>query len=103
MSRRLPHVEERLALQMMRADLVRDHHRPPPPGRSELLVSLLAGRTTPACRRSSSVVLLQTDRSAAVRGVAPASPSCGVAWTSPRFGSRESPATPETGAFDDTK
>jgi hypothetical protein len=28
--RRLTHVEDRLALQMMRADLVSDHGRPPP-------------------------------------------------------------------------
>src|SRR5271169_3691782 len=78
MSRRLPHVEERLALQMMRADLVRDHDRPPSSsqsgfcrydpgstvssGRSALLVSPSAARTTPACGRSLSAVLLRTDR-----------------------------------------
>ena len=119
MSRRLPHVEERLALQVMRADLVRDHDRPPPssqsgscrhaPGLTVLsswsvtLVSPSAARTTPACRRSSSAVLLRTGRSAAARGVAPASASSDVAWTSPRFWSRESPVAPESGVFDDAK
>src|SRR6266851_2757915 len=119
MGRRLPHVEERLALEVMRADLVRDHDRPPPssqsgscrhaPGSTVLsswsvpLVSPSAARTTPACCRSSSAVLLRTGRSAAVRGVAPASASSGVAWTSPRFWSRESPVAPESGVFDDAK
>src|SRR6266481_7944107 len=105
MGRRLPHVEERLALEVMRADLVRDHDRPPPssqsgscrhaPGSTVLsswsvpLVSPSAARTTPACCRSSSAVLLRTGRSAAVRGVG--------------FWSRESPVAPESGVFDDAK
>src|SRR5260370_35461112 len=74
-SRRLPYIEERLALQLMRGDFVRDHDRPPlssqsgscrhapgsivSSGWSVPLVSPLAAHTMPACRRSSSAVLLR--------------------------------------------
>jgi len=63
---------ERLALQVIRTELIRDHGRPPrssqsgfcrhvlgsivSSNRSALLVSQAAARTTPACRRSSSAV-----------------------------------------------
>ena len=118
-SRRLPYVEERLALQMMQADFVRDHDRPPlssrsgscrhAPGstvslaRSVLLVSALAARTTPACRRSPFAVLLRTGPSVAAPGGPPPAASFGVAWASPRLWSRERLDTPESGAFDDAK
>src|SRR5262245_27388557 len=118
-SRRLPYVEERLALQMMQADFVRDHDRPPlssrsgscrhAPGstvslaRSVLLVSALAARTTPACRRSPFAVLLRTGPSVAAPGGPPPAASFGVACASSRFWSRERLDTPESGAFDDAK
>jgi hypothetical protein len=114
MSRRLPHVKERLALQMMRADLVRDHDRPPSSSRHDpestvssgwlvRLVSPSEGQTTPACRRSSSLVLLRTGRFGAASGGALASASSGLAWTSPRFWSRERLDAPGSRAFDGAK
>src|SRR3974390_572923 len=93
-SRRLPHVEECFALQMMRADLVRDHGWPPSSsqsgagrhapgstvssGWSALLGSPSAARTMPACPRSSSPVILRTGRFVAARGGAPLSALSGV-------------------------
>jgi hypothetical protein len=99
---------------MTRADLVRDHDRPPSSSRHDpgstassgplaRLVSPSEGQTTPAYRWSWSLVLLRTDRSAEARGVAPASVSSGVAWTSPRFWSRKRLDAPESRAFDGAK
>src|SRR6266436_141783 len=116
-SRRLPYVEECLALQMMRADFVRDHDRPPLSSRSGScrhapgsivssgwsvpLVSPLAAQTMPACRRSSSAVLPRTGRPVVAHSGTPA--SFDVAWSSPRVWSRERIDTRESGAFDDVK
>src|SRR5271166_621119 len=114
-SRRLPHVKERLALQMMRADFIRDHDRPSlssrsgscrhaagstvSSARSAPFVSPLAARTTSACRQSSAV-LLRTCRSVVAHGGAPTSTSFDVASSSPRFWSRERIGTLQTEAFD---
>src|SRR5215467_12298259 len=99
MGRRLPHVENRLALQVIRTHFVRDHDRSPPlsqsvsrlraPGSIALsswsapLVYPSAAWTTPACCRSRCAVLLRTGRSAAVRGVASEAALSAVAYTSP--------------------
>src|SRR5262245_421338 len=114
MSRRLANVDDRFALQMMRADLVRDHDRPSsvpsgacrhgpgsasssgwsvPPASSSI------ARTRPA-RRRWSARSLRTGRSAAARGGVPASVCSGVAWVSPRFWSPERGDTPESAASD---
>src|SRR4051812_23419732 len=96
MRRRLPNVEDRFTLQMVRPDLVRDHDRPPwsmPP------VSPSAVRTMPAYRRLSARSL-RTGRFAAARAGVPTSVCSGLAWTSPRFRSPERGDTPETTASD---
>src|SRR5262245_25377942 len=99
MSRRLANVEDRFALQMLGADLVRDHDRPPSnrsracrhgPGSVSssgwlaLPVSPSVVRTTPACRRWPARSL-RTGRFAAARSGVPTSVCSGVAWVSPRF------------------
>src|SRR6516162_8534655 len=97
MSRRLANVEDRFALQMMGADLVRDHDRPSSnpssacrhgPGSASSSgwlappASPWVVRTRPACPRWSARSL-RTGRFAAARGGVPTSVCSGVAWVSP--------------------
>src|SRR6516225_5630840 len=114
MSRRLANVEDRFALQMLGADLVRDHDRPSSnpsracrhgPGSASssgwlaLPVSPSVVRTTPACRRWPARSL-RTDRFAAARIGVPTSVCSGVAWVSPRFWSPGRGDTLELAASD---
>jgi hypothetical protein len=113
MSRRA-NVEDRFALQMLGADLVRDHDRPSsnPSGAcrhglgSDSLSGWLAPpaspsvvRTRPACRRWSARSL-RTGRFATARGGVPTSVCSGVAWVSSRFWSQEGGDRPESAASD---
>src|SRR5262249_23766510 len=114
MSRRLANVEDRFALQMMGADLVRDHDRPSSnpsgacrhgPGSASSSgwlappVSPSVVRTTPACGRWSARSL-RTGRFAAARIGVPSSVCSGVAWVSPRFWSPGRGDTLESAASD---
>src|SRR4029434_504343 len=114
MSRRLANVEDRFALQMMGADLVRDHDRPSwtpsgagrhgpgsasPSGRLAPPASPWVVRTRPACRRWSARSL-RTGRFAAARGGVPTSVCSRVARCAPRCWSPEGGDRPESVASD---
>src|SRR5262249_37932185 len=114
MSRRLANVEDRFALQMLGADLVRDHDRPSSnpsgacrhgPGSASSSgwlappASRWVVRTRPACRRWSARSL-RTGRFAAARGGVPTCVCSGVAWVSPRFWSPGRGDTLESAASD---
>ena len=121
MGRRLADIEQRLALQMMGADLLRDHDRPPVAGgvllaacsRISRAISLISAAAsppavpaTPARRRAAGLaaseqIHLLRLAPPIVPALRPLTSPSSLTWASPRFWSREALDAPESGAFDD--